>query len=69
MKKIRIQETQPVAARGGVAEICKTTMGTTMMCRNLRIGECIRPCLDTPKNLKLYKISCHNESCGTCMKH
>ena len=28
-----------------------------------------RPCLDTPKNQKLYKIPHHIESYGTCMKH
>jgi len=27
------------------------------------------PCLDTPKNLKLYKILHHIESCGTYMEH
>ena len=27
------------------------------------------PCLDTPKNQKLYKISRHIESYGTCMKY
>jgi len=29
----------------------------------------LRPCLDTPKNPKLYKILHHIESYGTCMKY
>jgi len=29
----------------------------------------IKPCLDTPKNPKLYKIPHHIESCGSCMEH
>jgi len=29
----------------------------------------LRPCIDTFKNLKFYKISYHIESCGTCMEH
>jgi hypothetical protein len=28
-----------------------------------------QPCLDTPKNSKLYEILHHIESYGTCMKH
>jgi len=27
------------------------------------------PCLVHPKNQKVFKILCHIESCGTCMKH
>jgi len=29
----------------------------------------VRLCLVDPKNLKLFKILRHIESCGTCMKH
>jgi len=29
----------------------------------------LRPCLVHTKNQKLFKISRHIESCGTCMKH
>ena len=29
----------------------------------------LRPCLDTPKNSKLYRILRHIESCGTCIKY
>ena len=29
----------------------------------------LRPCLDVPKNLKIYKILYHIKSCGTCMEH
>jgi hypothetical protein len=29
----------------------------------------LKPCLVYPKNLKVFKILRHIESCGTCMKH
>jgi hypothetical protein len=29
----------------------------------------IGPCLVHPENQKIFKISRHFESCGTCMKH
>ena len=34
-------------------------------------GVCLidRPCLVHPENQKVFKISRHIESCGTCMKH
>jgi len=28
-----------------------------------------RPCLVNAKNQKVFKISCHIESCSTCMKY
>ena len=33
------------------------------------IVSALRPCLDTPKNPKLFKIPHYIESCDTCMKH
>jgi hypothetical protein len=37
--------------------------------KNLENEKWVRPGLVHPKNQKLFKISCHIESCGTCIEH
>jgi hypothetical protein len=63
--------------RASVKEGKRKGMGYFLFFRNILLetnGELyiscsLRFCLVHPKNQNFFKILCHIESCGTCMKH